>query len=342
MDKTKYRRALIKILIIIGIGILSQQGIQNQENDPSLSLSERFEYWKTKYGVVYKDVAEQKKHFQIFKHNVAYIDYFNAAGNKPYKLAINRFVDKPIEDSDDGFERTTTTTPTTTFKYENVTDIPATVDWRKRGAVTPIKNQGKCGSCWAFSAVAAIEGIQKITSGNLVSLSEQQLVDCDRSGRTKGCDNGNMINAFKFILENGGIATEANYPYKRVVKGTCKKVSHKVQIKSYEEVPSNSEDSLLKAVANQPVSVGIDMRGMFKFYSSGIFTGECGTKPNHALTIVGYGTSKDGIKYWLVKNSWSKRWGEKGYIRIKRDIDAKEGLCGIAMKPSYPIINNIE
>ncbi|AES80257.1 papain family cysteine protease [Medicago truncatula] len=97
------------------------------------------------------------------------------------------------------------------------------------------------------------------------------------------------------------------------------------------------EDSLLKAVANQPVSVSIDMRGMFKFYSSGIFTGECRTKPNHAVTIVGYGTSKDGIKYWLVKNSWSKRWGEKGYIRIKRDIDAKEGLCGIAMKPSYPI-----
>jgi len=195
------------------------------------------------------------------------------------------------------------------------------------------------GSCWAFSAVGALEGIQQITGGNLVSLSEQELVDRVRSNWTNGCSGGYLIDAFEFVLENGGIATEASYPYKGV-KGNSKKVHHQVQIKSYEHVPRNSEDSLLKAVANQPVSVGIDIRGMLRFYSSGIFTGECGTKPNHAVTIVGYGTSNDGTKYWLVKNSWGTAWGEKGYIRMKRDIDAKEGLCGIAMDASYPNINN--
>ena len=138
--------------------------------------------------------------------------------------------------------------------------------------------------------MAAIEGIQQISSGNLVSFSEQQFVDCVTSNWTNGCNGGYKIDAFKFILENGGIATEASYPYKGV-KGNCKKVCHQIQIKSYEQVPKNNEDSLLKAVANQPVSVSIDMRGMLRFYSSGIFTGECGTKTNHAVTIVGYGTS---------------------------------------------------
>jgi C1A family cysteine protease len=187
--------------------------------------------------------------------------------------------------------------------------------------------------------VGALEGIQQITSGNLVSLSEQELVDRVSSNWTNGCDGGYLIDAFEFVLENGGIATEANYPY-RGVKGNGKKVRRQVQIKSYEQVPRNSEDSLLKAVANQPVSVGIDISGMIRFYSSGIFTGECGTKPDHAVTIVGYGTSNDGTKYWLVKNSWGTEWGEKGYIRMKRDIDAKEGLCGIAMDASYPNIKN--
>ncbi|GAU43703.1 hypothetical protein TSUD_254320 [Trifolium subterraneum] len=318
--------------------------IPDLEDDESLSLTERFELWRAKYGKVYKNAIEQEKHFQIFKDNVAYIKSFNAAGNKPYKLAITHAADEPIS-----INKTTTTSfwkvlpslikriirGTTSFKYKNVTDIPATVDWRKHGAVTPIKHQGNCGSCWAFSAVAAIEGIQQISNGKLVSLSVQQLVDC--VGR--GCRGGNNYDSFKFISKKGRIATEANYPYTGV-KGKCKKARYGgVKITSYEQVPSNSEDSLLKAVANQPVAVAIDTSGLFELYSSGIFTGECGTNLIHAVTIVGYGTSNDGIKYWLVKNSWGTEWGEQGYIRIKRDIDAKEGLCGIAKNAWYPTIN---
>lgn len=149
-----------------------------------------------------------------------------------------------------------------------------------------------------------------------------------------------MDNAFQFIQHNQGLTTEANYPYNGA-DGACntKKASYSVaKISGYEDVPSNSEAALLKAVANQPVSVAIDAGGYdFQFYSSGVFTGSCGTDLDHGVTAVGYGTSSDGTKYWLVKNSWGTGWGENGYIRMKRDVAAKEGLCGIAMQASYPI-----
>jgi len=196
------------------------------------------------------------------------------------------------------------------------------------------------GSCWAFSAVATIEGLHHITKGELVSLSEQELVDCVRGG-SDGCNGGYVEDAFEFLAKKGGIASETNYPYKGVNKNCkVKKESDGVaKIKGYEAVPANSEKALLKAVAHQPVSVSIEGGGSaFQFYSGGIFTGECGTEIDHSVTVVGYGKGGDGTKYWLVKNSWGTEWGEKGYIRMKRDIDAKEGLCGIATGPSSPVV----
>ncbi|GJR73692.1 senescence-specific cysteine protease SAG39 [Tanacetum coccineum] len=172
--------------------------------------------------------------------------------------------------------------------YENVTAVPSSMDWRTKGAVTPIKDQGQW-CCWAFSAVAAMEGITQLKTGKLISLSEQELVDCDTSGVDQGCEGGLMDNAFDFIVSNKGLTTESNYPYKGV-DGTAtdtEKSNSAATITGHEDVPANSESALLKAVASQPVSVAIDASGSdFQFYSSGVFTGECGTELDHGVTAV--------------------------------------------------------
>ncbi|GMI64304.1 senescence-associated gene 12 [Hibiscus trionum] len=311
-------------------------------------MSDRFEQWMASYGRAYQDSSEKDKRFQIFKENVEYIDSHNADTSKNYKLGVNEFTDLTKEEFKsmrNGYKMRGSTSSivasskTSSFKYENVTAVPSSMDWRSKGAVTNIKDQGQCGCCWAFSAVAAMEGITKLKTGNLVSLSEQELVDCDVNGEDQGCGGGLMDDAFEFIISNKGLTTESNYPYQGV-DGSCNKqeaANHAATITGYEDVPSNSESSLLKAVASQPVSVAIDAGGVdFQHYESGVFTGECGTSLDHGVAAVGYGEDDDGTKYWLVKNSWGTSWGEYGYIRMQRDVAAEEGLCGIAMEASYP------
>ncbi|THU51128.1 hypothetical protein C4D60_Mb06t27760 [Musa balbisiana] len=316
-------------------------GVACRRTAADMAMSLRHERWMAQHGRVYRDAAEKDRRFQIFKRNVEYVNTVNDAHRK-YKLRINQYADLTNDEfkaSYGGF-RPTTTKAAPTFRYENETAVAPTVDWRSRGAVTPVKNQGECGCCWAFSAVAAAEGIIKLKTGKLILLSVQELIDCSVYGEDRGCNGGAVEDAFEFIISNGGLTTDANYPY-TASDGTCdavKSSSKEATISGYESVPGIGEPSLLKAVARQPVSVAIDAGGpAFQFYSSGVFTGKCGTNLDHGVTVVGYGTTADGTQYWLLKNSWGASWGESGYMRMQRGAaGAPEGLCGIAMYASYP------
>ncbi|KAL1556002.1 cathepsin L [Salvia divinorum] len=306
--------------------------LQVWASDGASLMAERHQQWMAGVGRSYKDAAEKAHRFKIFKANAAFIDTFNAAANRSYTLAVNEFADLTNEE----FLSTRTGVMTgmgsprtsSAFMYADA-DVPASVDWRAMGAVTDVKNQGQC----------ATEGINQLTTGNLVSLSEQELVDCDNT-QSLGCNGGFPDKAFQYIADNGGLSTESDYLYD-AAKGSCnpeRRASRAGGISGYENVPANDEAALLRAVANQPVSVVIDAGGSwFRFHSSGVFTGECGTQMNHAVTVVGYGESSEGMKYWLVKNSWGAEWGENGYVRIQRQIGNMEGLCGIAKWASYPV-----
>ncbi|KAI3743694.1 hypothetical protein L1987_56758 [Smallanthus sonchifolius] len=304
-------------------------------------ISEKHDLWLARYGRVYTNNVEKETRLNIFKKNTELIESFNSFGNRSYKLAINQFADRTNDELKAYFnghkEPYDFKSPhLTSFKYESVSEVPHSLDWREEGAVTEVKQQLGCGSCWAFSSIAAVEGITLLTTGKLMSLSEQQLVDCNRNG-SGGCLGGYKENAFDYIAKTG-INTDNSYPY-HAADETCITTSEAVQaatITGYEMVPANNETALLVAVSKQPVSVSIDANCFeFGYYSSGVLTQHCGTNLTHDVTVVGYGTH-DGIKYWLVKNSWGTGWGHNGYMMMQRDVNFPEGLCGIAMRAAYP------
>ncbi|PON41960.1 Cysteine Protease [Parasponia andersonii] len=304
------------------------------------AVRERYSKWIIENEKNYTSEAERELRYWIYHLNVMLIDHVNSQ-NHPYKLTDNKYADLTNAEFRDiflGFDRKLH--HRTSFRYGDSENLPTRVDWRERGSVTPVKDQGQCGSCWAFSSVAAVESINHIKTGNLVSLSEQELVDCDVISGNQGCNGGYMDRAFEFVRRNG-LTTEGNYPY-RGSDGTCESIKVKdrrVTISGYERVPRNDEEKLQAAVAHQPVSVAIDASSYeFQLYSHGVFTGGCGTSLNHGVTVVGYGKENDQ-KYWLVKNSWGTGWGESGYIKIKRDSTDRRGKCGIAMEASYPLKN---
>jgi len=273
-----------------------------------------------------------------------------------YKLAINAFADQSTEEIRNG--RLGLAAPPSgkllsalwssmphlgTDNYSGKA-LPASVDWVANGAVTPPKNQGTCGSCWTFSTTGALEGAWKISSGKLVSLSEQQFVDCSHNDGNNGCNGGGMDGAFTYAEANA-ICTEGSYAYKGA-NGVCQTSNctagiPKGAVKGFKDVPHRDLNALMEAVAQQPVSVAIEADEMaFQLYKNGILSKQCGSKLDHGVLLVGYGT-ENGTDYWKVKNSWGGGWGESGFIRIQRGLSL-DGECGIKLGASYPVIKSTE
>jgi len=301
-----------------------------------------FSKFKAQFGRSYDTEREHQLRLQIFSSNLKYIEDFNrdVAPVRGYTLGVTQFADMTASEfraTRLGLRRDLSHLMKA-YKIEepSVKDLPAQVDWRDKGYVTPVKDQGQCGSCWAFSTTGAIEGFHFNQTGKLISLSEQQMVDC--SWLNMGCNGGRQSFAFKYVKDNGGLMPEDQYPYK-AVGGKCvfNQNAAVAKIGGSKGVGFFSESSLQTAVANiGPISVSMDASGAdFRLYKDGIYNpASCGRFIlDHAVLAVGYGTDKDG-DYWLVKNSWNTTWGMEGYFKLARNAGNK---CGIATSASYPI-----
>ena len=288
----------------------------------------------------YKNIEDLKDRFNIFHDNMEYAFKMNMVQTN-YTLGVTSFADlTETEFKNRGIISSPLKSASCNKFISSGKNIPDALDWRDKGAVTPVKDQGQCGSCWSFSATGAMEGAWEISKGELISLSEQQLVGCS-AGRTygnHGCMGGLMDGAFDYAIDTG-MCTEESYPY-TATDGSCSECVPVVSMSTCVDVTPNNQQHLKEAVSIGPVSIAIEAdTRVFQMYTSGVLTSsDCGTDLDHGVLIAGYGILDD-VPFWLVKNSWGTGWGDEGYIRIERSDSVNDkGICGIAMQPSYPVV----
>jgi C1A family cysteine protease len=303
-----------------------------------------------KYGLKFESGEAYVKALEAWAVNDDLITEHNA-GNSTYTMGHNAYTHLTLEEFHDYFhlgnQMKIEKKGAQVFKAKLGHKSADSVDWVAEGKVTPVKNQGQCGSCWAFSTTGSMEGAYAIAQGKDISswdgFSEEQLVQCDTSSGDSGCNGGLMDYAFEYIMGNGGICSEDDYPYSSStgVTGTCVTGCSNVADStpsSYTDV-DETEAALMQAVEQQPVSVAIQANQLaFQAYSGGVLTGRCGTMLDHGVLAVGYGTWEDGTDYWKVKNSWGDSWGMDGYILIERGSSQRGGECGILESASFPTL----
>jgi len=338
------------LLFYFFVSVFGNNQLRGEQRE-LISINEETFHWKEfnifqeRFNKRYSNLEELETRFSIFRKNIIEILAHNADFTQNFTMAVNQFTDLTAEEFKlkyiGGVKQQVGSYGCKSF-ISSASGAPESIDWRTKGAVTSVKDQGQCGSCWTFSATGAVEGAWATSRGQLIDLSEQELVDCATGIRygSHGCNGGQMEGAFKFISENGQCSL-TSYPYTSGVtktSGTCQKCSPVVSISSCSNVKPNDQLSLKAAVAQQPVAIAIEAdTRYFQSYSSGVLTSStCGTTLDHGVLIVGYGI-ENGIKYWLVKNSWSTSWGDNGYVKIQRSDSSNDpGICGIAMDPSFP------
>jgi cathepsin L len=328
-----------------------------------LNPQQAFTDWMIYFDREYPSMDEQSQHYMTWLENLHYIAAHNSDSEyrgSTYKLRLNQFGDLTsdqwrfqVHGKDGACAKRSMIS--NIGRMDDVMDVGRndmrlfaptadSVDWTTKGVVTPIKNQGNCGSCWSFSATGALECRYAIKTGQLNSLSEQELVDCaGKHYDSYGCNGGEENGGMQYAADNKGLCSEAEYAY-TARDGSCKASTCGTRYDANTGVTyitKYSSSALLTEVNNGCVSIAIDAGGAFQHYSSGVVDGQCGTSIDHAILVVGYGTSSaaSAEAYWKVKNSWGTSWGEKGYANICRDCNknGKDGECGILMWPSIPL-----
>uniref|UniRef100_A0A671WQI0 Cathepsin S, ortholog 1 n=2 Tax=Sparus aurata TaxID=8175 RepID=A0A671WQI0_SPAAU len=332
-----YRMHIVCALLLLDCLVLAQS---------SSALNKMWDEWKIKHRKVYDNQTEVVFRRAVWEKNVQLVLRHNqeaSAGKHSFTMGLNHLADMTSEEVNEKLNGLKLEEPfnfgNDTFKGVNGLSIPQNVDWRKDGLVSPVMNQGLCGSCWAFSSMGALEGQMKKRTGVLVQLSPQNLVDCSTSEGNLGCRGGYISKSFSYVIRNGGVDSESSYPYEHK-NGKCRySVKGKAGYCSDFHILPKGDEKALQAVVGSvgPVSVAINaMLPSFHLYRGGLYNvPNCNPRfINHAVLVVGYGTDR-GEDFWLVKNSWGTAWGEEGFVRIARN---KKNLCGIASFGVYPTV----
>jgi len=307
---------------------------------------EAWEAFKVRFPKAYNSESEASLRKDIFASNFAYITEHNSRGDSKFELAVNQFADLTVEEwkaTYTGRKSSSTRNAPELGRIEAADVLADSIDWTTLGAVTPVKDQGQCGSCWSFSAVGATEGSYQIASGRLVSLAEQQLVDCDTAPYTtdgnSGCNGGYEDRGIAYIGE-AGACSESSYTY-TATDGTCAVSSCSMTlapgtVSGVKSVGTNA-DAMKTALMTAPVSIALNANGRnFQLYSSGVMTDKCHGFTDHAVLAVGYGTSTDGTPYFRVKNSWGTSWGDAGYFKVSQD----NALCTLSEPSAVAVISS--